>query len=486
MLTAQELPKIVRGLLALPTETEWVEFKLNRAEPNDIGEYISALSNSAALHHQLVAFIVWGVENETHRILGTSFRPREAKVAGEELENYLARKLNPRINFRVHEVVLDELTLVVFEIPAASHQPVAFDGERYIRVGSYTKSLTDFPEKERDLWAIFSETSFEQGIAKASVSVEEVSTLIDCAAYHELVKQMMPTDTEGLLERLVAEQLILPAGHDVYSITNMGAILFARRQQAFDGLDRKSVRVIVYKGSSRVETIREQVGVRGYAVGFQSLIGYINNLLPANEEIREALRHSVPIYPDIAIRELVANALVHQDFNITGTGPMIEIFQDRIEITNPGIPLIDTQRFIDAPPRSRNDSLAALMRRVGICEERGSGIDKVIFHVEVYQLPPPDFEVTDRHTRATIFAPRKLAQMTKTERIRACYQHACLLHVSNKVMTNTTLRKRLGISNNNYPMASQIIAETQKAGLIRRPAGDTKSRRHARYVPYWA
>jgi len=321
MLTAQELPKVVRGLLALPTETEWVEFKLNRAEPNDIGEYISALSNSAALHHEHIAFIVWGVEDGTHRILGTSFSPREAKVAGEELENCLARKLNPRINFKVHEVVLDGLSLVVFEIPAASHQPVAFDGERYIRVGSYKKCLRDFPEKERDLWAVFSETSFEEGIAKAGVSAEEVSSLIDCAAYHELVNQVMPTDTEALLERLVAEQLILPAGDDVYNITNMGAILFARQLKAFDCLDRKSLRVIVYKGSSRVETIREQVGVRGYAVGFQSLIGYINDLLPANEEIREALRRSVPVYPDIAIRELVANALVHQDFNITGTGP---------------------------------------------------------------------------------------------------------------------------------------------------------------------
>jgi ATP-dependent DNA helicase RecG len=176
----------------------------------------------------------------------------------------------------------------------------------------------------------------------------------------------------------------------------MGAVLFARRLSAFDGLERKTVRVIVYKGTSRVESIREQIGTRGYAVGFQGLIGYINTLLPANEEIREALRRQVPIYPEIAIRELVANALIHQEFTIDVTGPMIEIFQDRIEITTPGIPLIDTQRFIDAPPQSRNDSLAALMRRVGICEERGSGIDKVIAHVELYQLPPPDFTVTDR------------------------------------------------------------------------------------------
>ena len=83
----------------------------------------------------------------------------------------------------------------------------------------------------------------------------------------------------------------------------------------------------------------------------------------------------------------MANALIHQDFSLTGTGPTVEIFADRIEVTNPGTPLIDTLRFIDEPPQSRNETLAATMRRLNICEERGSGIDKVISQVELYQLP---------------------------------------------------------------------------------------------------
>jgi len=106
------------------------------------------------------------------------------------------------------------------------------------------------------------------------------------------------------------------------------------------------------------------------------------------------------MYPEIAIRELVANALIHQDFTIRGTGPMIEIFSDRMEITNPGIPLIDTLRFIDEPPQSRNEALASFMRRVNICEEQGSGIDKIILQVKMFQLPAPDFIVTSKHTKS--------------------------------------------------------------------------------------
>jgi predicted HTH transcriptional regulator len=126
---------------------------------------------------------------------------------------------------------------------------------------------------------------------------------------------------------------------------------------------------------------------------------------------------------------LVANAIIHQDFSITGSGPMVEIFDDRMEITNPGIPLVDPSRLLDSPPRSRNESLASLMRRIGVCEERGSGVDKVVFQTELYQLPAPAFEITGNSTRATLFAPRPLTKMDSTDRIRAVYLHACLRYV---------------------------------------------------------
>ena len=119
------------------------------------------------------------------------------------------------------------------------------------------------------------------------------------------------------------------------------------------------------------------------------------------------------MFPELAVRELVANALIHQDLLITGAGPMIEIFDDRIEITNPGEPLISTDRFVDSPPRSRNESLASLMRRFRICEERGSGIDKILFQIEYYQLPAPLFEAPHGFTRCVLFAHKDLKHMDK-------------------------------------------------------------------------
>jgi predicted HTH transcriptional regulator len=228
------------------------------------------------------------------------------------------------------------------------------------------------------LWRIFDRTPFEDGIATERVRADEVIRLMDYPAYFDLLKRPLPENRDGILKALSDDNLIRPCDAGGWNITNFGAVLFAKRLDDFHSLRRKAIRVIQYRKSSRTETLKEQVGVKGYACGFEGLIGFINGLLPSNEVIKQALRKTVPRFPDLAVRELVANALIHQDFFVTGTGPMVEIFEDRIEITNPGAPLVDTQRFVDLPPRSRNEALASLMRRIGICEERGSGWDKVV------------------------------------------------------------------------------------------------------------
>jgi ATP-dependent DNA helicase RecG len=182
---------------------------------------------------------------------------------------------------------------------------------------------------------------------------------------------------------------------------------------------------------------------------------------------------------------LVANALIHQDFFVTGAGPMIEIFDTRMEITNPGKPLVDTERFLNSPPRSRNEALASFMRRVGVCEERGSGVDKVVSLAEAYQLPAPVFESPEENTRAVLFSNRPMSEMSKEDRIHACYLHACLKHAMREDMTNTTLRERFGIEKKNSADASRIIRYTVEVGKIR-PYDESAGNKFMRYLPFWA
>jgi len=480
------LNHLLKSLLALPGETEWVEFKHNNDTPEEIGEYLSALSNSAALHGRDSGYLVWGVEDVTKRMVGTAANPRQKKIGNEELENWLAHNLSPRVDFRFHEWEYQGHPMILLQVQPTVASPVSFKGTEWIRVGSLKKKLKEHPGKEKELWQALARLNFEKGVAAADVPGDEVLALLDYPKFFELAQQQLPVNRSGILERLKVDRLIVHRGNDHFDITNLGAILFAKQLTQFDGLSRKAFRVIRYKGNSRVETEHEKVATKGYAAGFEELVDYINDRLPRNEVLGQALRHEVRMYPERAVRELVANAIIHQDFGMSGTGPMAEIFDDRLEISNPGVPLIDLLRFIDHSPRSRNEMLADLMRRIGICEERGSGFDKVVSDIEFYQLPAPDVRADATHTRVLLFAYQELASMDKKDKIRACYLHCCLLFVSNKVMTNTTLRERFNISEPDTPVASRIIRETLNAELIKLEDPSNTSRKHARYVPFWA
>lgn len=485
-LNSLQFQNLVRNLSSIRKEAEWLEFKVNNANPQEIGEYISALSNGAALLGRHSAYILWGVEDSNGKIAGTTFRPKEAKINGQELESWLIMQLDPQIDLRIHEGEVDGAHVVLFEFAPATHRPIRFRGIEYIRVGTYKKKLQDCPEKERELWRILGQTTFEKAAAMKNVTPDQILSLLNYTVYFDLMNLPHPENKAGILEKLASEKLIVPADDGGYDISNLGAILFAKSLDDFERLARKVLRIIFYRGDSRMETIKEQEVKKGYAIGFEDTVAYINDQLPQNEHIGEALRREVRMYPKIAIRELVANALIHQDFNVTGAGPMVEVFSNRVEISNPGLPLIDTLRFIDETPRSRNEVLARLMRRLNICEERGTGVDKAIIQIELFQLPPPDFRATTHSTLAVLYGPKKLKEMDSKERTRAVYQHACLQYVIGKKMTNQSLRTRLGIQQSSYPLASRIIKQAIQENLIKPQGDEIGAGKSAVYLPFWA
>ena len=483
--TVEYLVSLVHELRRHTGETEWVEFKVNMHEQHRIGEYISALANSAALVGKPFAYMVWGIADSDHTVVGTEFDPRVKRVGNEALENWILRMLNPRIHFRFFPVEVGGRSLVVLEIERAFRQPVQFQSQAHIRIGSYKKNLKDFPEKARLLWRALDDTPFEERVAAERMVDDKVLRVLDYPAYFYLLERPLPRNRDRILDALESDHLIQPCDAGGWNVTNLGAALFARRLEDSRSLRRKAMRVIQYRGNSRIETLRETVCGNGYASGFESLIALINGLLPSNEVIGRALRKTVHSFPEPAVRELVANALIHQDFSVTGAGPMVEIFEDRMEITNPGAPLVDTQRFVDCPPSSRNEALASFMRRIGICEERGSGWDKVVFQSELYQLPAPLVEAGDGYTRVVLFAPRPLSKMDKSDRVRALYLHACLRYVERDYLTNASVRKRFGIERKNSSTASRLIAVAVQSGEIV-PDDPSAPRRRMRYVPWWA
>jgi ATP-dependent DNA helicase RecG len=479
----KELQKLITKLLAKPKECEWIEFKHNFHSPEEIGETISALSNGACLHKKPHGFLVFGIEDGTHNILGTTFSPKTKKVKNDELEHWLNQRLNPHIDFIIFEFKVDDKKIVLFQIQAASIQPIDFLHTAYIRIGSIVRKLTDFPEKERKIWLNKAKVQFEKNIALNDISSADVIDLLDTQCYFDLRGIPYPSNREGVIKKFISEKILVDNTNGL-AITNLGGLLFAKDLRKFPNLSRKAFRVVVYKGKNKLDTLKDIQGNKGYAVGFEGLVNYINDQLPQNEEITKTLRKKVKMFPEEAIRELVANSLIHQDFSELGP-PVVEIYSDRIEFTNAGVPIITPIRFIDEY-QSRNELLADLMRRLGFCEEKGSGIDRVVHLSEIYQLPAPEIIVQEIHTKVILFSHLKLNQMDKKDKIRACYQHAALKYVSNEKMTNQSLRERFQIDEKNSAIASRIIKETLETELIKYDDPSSGSRKYAKYIPFWA
>jgi len=475
-----DLEKLLNDILATQ-EGVVVEFKENNSDPNVVGIRISALSNAANLDDKKYAYLVYGVEDKTKKVVGTTFKPSTEKIGNDNFEFWLTRKLNPKIDFSIHEFDFKGFSITLFKIPPATNQPVKYDNVAYIRIGEATPKLSDYPDKESKIWSNINRKSFERGIAKEHTTVSEVLELLDYAKYFSLTRQELPTNTNDFVERMAQHGLVKKVLDNSYDITNLGAILFAKDLKQFPTIKRKSVRVTVYENNSKAKREKEREGGMGYAIGWENLVSYIMDQLPQNEEITKSFRREIKMYPEVALREFIANALIHQDLSITGAGPTIEIFPNRIEITNTGEPLIETDRFIDHPPLSRNEDLASFMRQIKICEEGGTGVDRALGEIALYQLPAPSFERFDNFTRVTLYAHKELKDMTTADKVRACYQHCVLKYVEkNGRMTNSSLRERLGIGEKNYPAASVIIKASIESGYIK------ESEKSKEYVPVWA
>ena len=302
-----------------------------------IGEDISALANSAALAERSCSYMIWGVDDTTHEVIGTTENFQTVKVGEkEELSNWLTHMLSSNTEFSLRSVDYDGRTVLIIEIQKPLGQPSTFKKEEYIRVGSYTRKLRDLPAMKAQLWDRLRNTNFEMQYAKQNLTLNEAFGLIDYSTYFKLRRLPLPSDNEGIAHYLLEENILSFQDNGKYAITNLGGITLARELSSFPRLERKAIRIIQYEGSSRVRMLKEVTLDKGYAVCMEEALTYIYAMTPTSEDIKGAYRETEYAYPPTAIREVLANALIHQDLTVTGAGTTIEIFDTRIEVTNPG------------------------------------------------------------------------------------------------------------------------------------------------------
>lgn len=476
---------LVKELCKLPKEVGWVEFKHNNCDPTMVGEDISALANSATLNDRDYAYMIWGIDDNTHEIIGTKVRLPLQKKGEQELENWLRYLLSKNADFEFLETEINGCHVEMIRIHKALNEPVAFQKIDYIRSGSYTKKLHEFPVFRAQLWDKLRHAQFEDVCVKTELRYEDIIRLLQTDAYFTLLKIPQPSDKESVIHYLIEDGIIQKQDNGFYSITNLGAILFARDLNEFARLGRKTMRVVQYKGHNRLMIQKEETFNQGYAVCFESIVRYVNALLPASEDMDTVQLSTKSKFPLPAVRESIANSLIHQDLYITGTAPVIEIFDNRIEVTNPGTPLVDVLRIIDNPPKSRNEKLASLMRRLKMCEELGRGWDRMVLACEAQFLPAPRIEVFQENTKVTLFSEIAFSNIPTEDKLWSCYLHACLMYIQGDTLTNKSLRDRFGVKESSAGSISRLIKMAVTERQIKALDPDT-AKRYMRYIPEWA
>ncbi|MDK1716591.1 ATP-binding protein [Dellaglioa algida] len=467
-------------------ESEVLDYKENLVDPLTIGEYISALGNSAMLIHNPSAYMIWGVEDISKSIVGTTFNPQLLKASDKNnmpFITYLEKFLEPHIMLNWESFTIENRPVILLTIDVTNvNRPIKFKGKAFIRSGSSKTSLTEFPEKERLIWKSFESSKFELEFAKTGLTWDEVLSLLDIELYRQAIQSDNITDT---ISSMITDN-ILCRSTTKFNITNLGAYTLALDLSLFSELARRTIRIVKYNGNHNYDpAVSDTTGKIGIGISFPNMVTYTMSQLPYKEDYMDSIRRNLPMFPKIAIRELIANALVHQNFNIHGSRPLVEIYDNRIEISNPGAPIIEPERFLDSKPKSRNDELANLLGKLHVVESRGTGIDKVVNSLEQNALPALSIIIQGSDTTVIkLSEKKKFKDMSITEKNQSIYWHSCLRYVEDLQIDNKTLRNRFKLDGNSTKLMSYAIINAQEANLIK-PYDPNAGRKFMKYIPFW-
>lgn len=486
--TADDI-ELIYSLIGYPSETEWLEFKEGNGDPERVGKDISALANAAAYHGRDYAYKLWGVDDGTRQLKGTPFDPLTKKAKGnQDLQIWLRSQLSSNANYDFKKIEHEGRSFVVLKIWAATGQPVYFDGTAYIRVGSSTTKLVAGSAKEAELWRRLQTGLFEERLAEKDVLPSEVSELLDIESYFDLLHVKKPSSLEGMMTELHEQGLVAYQDNGRCAVTNLGALLVARKMSAFPGLRKRALRIVRFEGKGSFNILDDVCFDRGYALALPEAERHIMSMIPAREVVDGAFRRIETVYPQRAVRELLSNTVIHQDLTDGTTGPMVGIYDNRLEFCNPGVTLIPTERVLNAQPKTRNGELARCMRHMDLCEEGGTGWDLAVAACEAMHIPAPRMTSEEgMGTRVTLFGDRAYDRMTKAERKAAVYWHACLAYAQDEPMGNQSLRGRFGLDDSKASSVamSRLIRECCNEGLIKEEDADAGTK-YRRYIPFWA
>lgn len=393
-MTESELHALIERLRAEPQETEWLEFKANRYEPQEIGEYLSALANAAAVHGKPKGYLVFGIRDATHAIVGTDFNPERVKAKGNQLLLiWLAVGLQPNIGFEHFETTISGKRVVVFTVNPAFDRPVKFYGEAYMRVGSSKTTLSMHPEKERAIWS--GRTDWTAQICERATLGDLDPVAITKARREYKVKfPVKAADLEGWDDTTFLNK----AKVTIRGQITHAALILLGKDESSPLLSPAVSRLSWFlKDAGNREQDYEHFGPPAI-LWAEKIAGKIRNLTV--RELPSGTLFPVELlqYDAWVLREALHNCIAHQDYGLNARINVVE-FPDMLMFTNQGSFLpgsVESVILQDVPPEIyRNPFLAEAMVNLNMIDTQGGGIKRMFTTQAKRFFPLPDYDLRE-------------------------------------------------------------------------------------------
>ena len=355
---------ILENLLTFNDEYEWFDFKENWFSKDEIGEYISAISNGAAFCGKEYGYIIWGVNDKTKEIVGTTVN-FDRDIDGEPYKHYLARKLQPSIAFETVNFDYKNERIVMLIIPAAKSTKTKYNGIDYIRIGSSKEKLARFPEYEIKLNSILmngyptivntSAPDYAQDLTFEKLFLYYAAKGIELRkeTFEKTLKLKTKDNKYNIMAYILSDQNDIPVRVSVFSGIDKSAPLFSVKEF----------------GNTCIMYSMDKILEYGDAI----------NIIQADERNRISERKDVPLFNYEAFHEAILNAFIHNKW-LTLNAPQISIFTNRIEILSHGGLAIDQDEsgFYSGSSLPVNEVLASIFLQLRISERSGRGVPKIV------------------------------------------------------------------------------------------------------------
>lgn len=393
-----------------PREGSTFEFKSNWDVPVDIGQYLSALGNSAVLARHDQAWLVWGVDNATHEVKGTTFDPFAAKGEGNQpLVMWLMQKTMPRPDFEFHEVPHPSGRVVVMAIRAPRSAPLAFEGVRYIRVDSHKTKLSEHPDKELRIWNLLGQQTDWTGELVPDATLDDLDPTAVDAARGRFVEYLLKAEPDSSKhERIKAEahSWDVPTLLNKARVTKVGrvtraALLLLGRDESAHFLSPADAKLSWVLRDAHNRTESSQHFGMPLLLSTDRLFGHIRNVTVEHMPDGTLFPTAIQRYDSWVIREALHNCIAHQDYRLGGKVNVVE-HPDRLVFSNLGQfipPSVEWMIEHQSPPEHyRNQWLIDAMIRLRMIDQVGSGIRRMFQTQRDRFFPLPDYvlDTTER------------------------------------------------------------------------------------------